>query len=51
MLKSIELQRADPDAEIYVNGELTVDLPEDINIPIEPNQMVTAQLVGSRIKF
>ncbi len=47
----LELQRAYPGAEIYLNGELTVDFPEDVKIPIEPNQMVTASVVGSRIKF
>ncbi len=46
-----ELQQAYPGADIYLNGELTVDFPELVKIPIEPNQMVTASLVGSRIKF
>ena len=46
-----ELRTAYPGAEIYLNGELTVDFPEDVKIPIEPNQMVTASVVGSRIKF
>ena len=34
-----------------MNGELTVDFPEDVKIPIEPNQMVTASVVGSKVKF
>ncbi|NJL51437.1 MAG: metal-dependent hydrolase [Hydrococcus sp. SU_1_0] len=46
-----ELQQAYPGAEIYLSGELAVDFPEDIKIPIEPNQMVTAELVGSSLKF
>ena len=46
-----ELQRAYPGADIYLTGELGVDFPEDIKIPIESKQMVTAQLVGSRVKF
>jgi inner membrane protein len=46
-----ELQSAYPGAEIYLSGELTVDFPEDVKIPIEPNQMVTAQVVGSSLKF
>ncbi len=46
-----QLQRAYPGANIYVNGELTVDFPEDVKIPIEPNQMATAALSGSKIKF
>ena len=46
-----ELQQTYPGADIYLNGELTVDFPELVKIPIEPNQMATASLVGSRIKF
>ncbi|MDJ0569871.1 MAG: hypothetical protein QNJ53_12595 [Pleurocapsa sp. MO_192.B19] len=46
-----ELQQAYPGADIYLNGELTVDFPEDVKIPIERNQMVTADLSGNRIKF
>lgn len=46
-----ELQRNYPNADIYLNGELAVDFPEDIKIPIESRQMVTAQLVGSKVKF
>ena len=30
---------------------MTVDFPEDIKIPLEPNQMVTAQVVGSNLKL
>ena len=37
-----ELQQAYLGADIYINGELTVDFPEDVKIPIEPNQMATA---------
>ena len=46
-----ELQKRLPDADIFLNGELTVDFPEDVKIPIEPNQMATAALSGNRIKF
>jgi inner membrane protein len=46
-----ELQQAYPGADIYVNGELTVDFPEDVKIPIEPNQMTTASISGSSLKF
>ena len=46
-----ELRTAYPGAEIYLTGELTVDFPEDVKIPVEPNQMVTAELVGSSLKF
>ncbi|MDJ0596257.1 MAG: metal-dependent hydrolase [Pleurocapsa sp. MO_226.B13] len=46
-----ELLTAYPDADIYLTGELSIDFPEDIKIPIESNQMATAALSGSRIKF
>ncbi|MGK7937410.1 MAG: metal-dependent hydrolase, partial [Xenococcaceae cyanobacterium] len=46
-----QLQKAYPGADIYLNGELTVDFPEDVLIPIESNQMVTAALSGSSLKF
>jgi inner membrane protein len=46
-----ELQQAYPGAEIYLNGELTVDFPEDVKIPVEPNQMVKAEVVGSSLKL
>jgi inner membrane protein len=46
-----ELQQTYPGAEIYLNGELAIDFPEDVKIPVEPNQMVTAELVGSSLKF
>jgi inner membrane protein len=46
-----ELRTAYKDAEIFLSGELAVDFPEDIKIPIEPNQMVTASVVGSSIKL
>jgi inner membrane protein len=46
-----ELQSAYPGADIFLSGELTIDFPEDIKIPIEPNQMLTAELVGSSLKL
>ena len=46
-----ELQWADASADIFLNGELMVDFPEDVKIPIEPNQMTTAALSGNRIRF
>jgi hypothetical protein len=46
-----ELQQTYPGADIFLNGELTIDFPEDVKIPVEPNQMVTAELVGSSLKL
>ena len=46
-----ELRTAYPGADIYLTGELSIDFPEDVKIPIESNQMVTASISGSSIKF
>ncbi len=46
-----ELQQTYPGAEIYLTGELAVDFPEDVKISVEPNQMVTAELIGSSLKL
>jgi inner membrane protein len=46
-----ELQRTYPGADIFLSGELAIDFPEDVKIPVEPNQMVTAELVGSSLKL
>jgi inner membrane protein len=46
-----ELHTAYPNADIYLNGQLTIDFPEEVKIPIESNQMVTASVVGSSVKF
>ena len=46
-----ELQNAYPGADIYLTGELSIDFPEDVKLPIESNQMVTASISGNRIQF
>lgn len=46
-----ELQQTYPGADIFLNGELTVDFPEDVKIPTEPNQMTTVLISGNSIKF
>ena len=46
-----ELRNVYPNADIYLTGQLTVDFPEDVKIPIESNQMATAALSGSSLKF
>ena len=40
-----------PNADIFLTGELAINFPEDVKIPIEPNQMVTATVVGSSLKL
>ncbi len=49
----LELQQAYPNADIYIylNGELTVDFPEDVRISATKNNYATASLSGSRIAF
>ncbi len=46
-----ELRNAYPKADIFLTGELTIDFPEDVKIPISPKQMVTAAVVGSSLKL
>ncbi|MDJ0713867.1 MAG: metal-dependent hydrolase [Prochloraceae cyanobacterium] len=46
-----ELATAYPNAAIFLNGQIVIDFPEDIKIPIAPNQFPTAQLVGSTLKL
>jgi inner membrane protein len=46
-----ELQKAYKDADIFLTGELAIDFSEDVKIPIEPNQMITASVVGSSLKL
>jgi inner membrane protein len=46
-----ELQQAYPNADIFLSGELTIDFPELVKIPIEPNQMATAEVVGSSLSL
>ncbi len=38
-------------SDIYISGELAVDFPEDIQIPLNKNNYATASLSGSRISF
>jgi inner membrane protein len=47
----LQLQQSYPNADIFLSGELAIDFPEDVKIPIEPNQMVTASVVGNNIRF
>jgi predicted RNA-binding protein with RPS1 domain len=35
--------------ELLHLDEVAIDFPEDVKIPIESNQMVTAQVVGSSL--
>jgi inner membrane protein len=42
-----ELQAAYPNAVIYLSGSLTVDFPEEIKLPILPDQYQTIILSGA----
>ncbi len=35
----------------YISGELTVDFPEDIQIPLKKNHYATASLNGTTLKL
>jgi inner membrane protein len=40
----LELQSAYPNASIYLSGSLTVDFPEEVKLPIQPDQYQTVSL-------
>ncbi|TRU45937.1 MAG: hypothetical protein EWV49_17920 [Microcystis aeruginosa Ma_QC_Ch_20071001_S25] len=40
----LELQSAYPNAAIYLSGSLTVDFPEELKLPIQPDQYQTVSL-------
>ncbi len=47
----VELQAAYPNAAIYLSGTLTVDFPEEIKLPILPNQYQTISLSGATVNL
>jgi inner membrane protein len=46
-----ELQSAYPNAAIYLRGSLTVDFPEEVKLPILPDQYQTVNLSGAVVKM
>ncbi|TRU79946.1 MAG: hypothetical protein EWV76_24170 [Microcystis novacekii Mn_MB_F_20050700_S1] len=44
MTALLELQSAYPNAAIYLSGSLTVDFPEEVKLPIQPDQYQTVSL-------
>ncbi|NCQ95078.1 MAG: hypothetical protein EWV75_17875 [Microcystis wesenbergii Mw_QC_S_20081001_S30D] len=44
MTPLLELQSAYPNAAIYLSGSLTVDFPEEVKLPIQPDQYQTVSL-------
>jgi inner membrane protein len=47
----LELQSAYPNAAIYLSGSLTVDFPEDVKLPILPDQYPTVSLAGAAVNL
>jgi len=45
------LQQNYPNSDIFVSGNLTVDFPEDIQIPFTKNEYATALLSGTTLKI
>ena len=46
-----EIQQSYPNSDIFVSGNLTVDFPEDIQIPFTKNEYATASLNGTTLKI
>ena len=46
-----EIQQSYPDSDVFVSGDLTVDFPEDIQIPLKKNSYATASLNGTTLKL
>ncbi len=46
-----KLQAAYPNAVIYLSGTLTVDFPEEIKLPIQPDQYQTISLTGASVNL
>jgi inner membrane protein len=47
----LQLQSAYPNAVIYLSGTLTVDFPEEIKLPILPDQYQTIILSGATVQM
>jgi inner membrane protein len=46
-----QLQSAYPNAAIYLSGSLTVDFPEEVKLPILPDQYPTVSLAGAVVQM
>jgi inner membrane protein len=47
----LDLQKSFANSALFLSGQLTIDFPEDIQIPISQNQMVTASISGSNLNL
>jgi inner membrane protein len=46
-----QLQSAYPNAAIFLSGTLTVDFPEEVKLPILPDQYQTVSLSGAAVNL
>jgi inner membrane protein len=46
-----QLQAAYKSAAIYINESVTVDFPEDVKLPIQPDQYPTVSLAGAAVNL
>ena len=46
-----QLRDAYPNAAIYLSGTLTVDFPEEVKLPILPDQYQTVSLAGATVQM
>ena len=46
-----QLQSAYPDAAIYLSGSVVVDFPEEVKLPIQPDQYQTVSLAGAAVNL
>jgi inner membrane protein len=46
-----QLQAAYPNAAIYLSGSVTVDFPEEVKLPILPDQYQTVSLSGAAVNL
>ena len=46
-----QLKNSYSDAALFLNGQLAINFPEDVRLPIEPKQMSKASLSGNSLKF
>nr|MDJ0592678.1 hypothetical protein [Pleurocapsa sp. MO_226.B13] len=46
-----EIQQNYPNSDVFISGDLAVDFPEDIQIPLKKNHYATASLNGTTLKL
>ena len=46
-----EIQQNYPNSDVFISGDLTVDFPEDIQIPLKKNNCIAVPLNGTTLKL